>query len=242
MMSVNEWTAAVAWGAGEALVMEEVKVDPPQRLEVRLRILFTSICHTDLSAWKGEVLFIFSIISFLLLLLLLLLISDVFCLERGSTSIPSNPWSWGGRVSRIIYLVDLIYCLLPNILIKQWTLLDGNTNYRIVESVGEGVEEMKAGDHVLPIFTGECGECRVCNRDGANLCERFRVDPMKKVMVSDGKTRFFTSKDNKPIFHFLNTSTFSEYTVIDSACVVKVDPLFPLEKMSLLSCGVSTGN
>lgn len=45
----------MAWGAGEALVMEDVKVDPPQRLEVRLRILFTSICHTDLSAWKGEV-------------------------------------------------------------------------------------------------------------------------------------------------------------------------------------------
>ena len=46
--------AAVAWGAGEPLVMEDVKVDPPQRLEVRIRILFTSICHTDLSAWKGE--------------------------------------------------------------------------------------------------------------------------------------------------------------------------------------------
>ncbi|KAG7658441.1 NAD(P)-binding domain superfamily [Arabidopsis suecica] len=174
--------AAVAWGAGEPLVMEDVKVDPPQRLEVRLRILFTSICHTDLSAWKGE------------------------------------------NEAQRAY---------PRIL--------GHEAAGIVESVGEGVEELKAGDHVLPIFTGECGECRVCKRDGANLCERFRVDPMKKVMVTDGKTRFFTSKDNKPIYHFLNTSTFSEYTVIDSACVLKVDPLFPLEKISLLSCGVSTG-
>ncbi|ESQ28876.1 hypothetical protein EUTSA_v10023526mg [Eutrema salsugineum] len=174
--------AAVAWRAGEDLVMEDVKVDPPQRLEVRLRILFTSICHTDLSAWKGE---------------------------------------------------NMAQQAYPRIL--------GHEAAGIVESVGEGVENIQAGDHVLPIFTGECGECRVCKRDGANLCERFRVDPMKKVMVSDGKTRFFTSKDNKPIFHFLNTSTFSEYTVIDSACVVKVDPLFPLEKMSLLSCGVSTG-
>ncbi|KAG2259304.1 hypothetical protein Bca52824_078598 [Brassica carinata] len=174
--------AAVAWGAGEALVMEDVKVDPPQRLEVRLRILFTSICHTDLSAWKGE------------------------------------------NEAQQAY---------PRIL--------GHEAAGIVESVGEGVEDMKAGDHVLPIFTGECGDCRVCKRDGANLCERFRVDPMKKVMVGDGKTRFFTSKDNKPIYHFLNTSTFSEYTVVDSACVVKVDPRFPLEKMSLLSCGVSTG-
>ncbi|CAE5962143.1 unnamed protein product [Arabidopsis arenosa] len=158
--------AAVAWGAGEPLVMEDVKVDPPQRLEVRLRILFTSICHTDLSAWKGE------------------------------------------NEAQRAY---------PRIL--------GHEAAGIVESVGEGVEEMKAGDHVLPIFTGECGDCRVCKRDGANLCERFRVDPMKKVMVTDGKTRFFTSKDNKPIYHFLNTSTFSEYTVIDSACVLKVDPL-----------------
>ncbi|VVA93445.1 unnamed protein product [Arabis nemorensis] len=174
--------AAVAWGAGEVLVMEDVRVDPPQRLEVRLRILFTSICHTDLSAWKGE------------------------------------------NEAQQAY---------PRIL--------GHEAAGIVESVGEGVEEMKAGDHVLPIFTGECGECRVCKREGANQCERFRVDPMKKVMVSDGKTRFFTAKDNTPIFHFLNTSTFSEYTVIDSACIVKVDPLFPLEKMSLLSCGVSTG-
>jgi alcohol dehydrogenase len=174
--------AAVAWGAGEPLVMEDVKVDPPQRLEVRIRILFTSICHTDLSAWKGE------------------------------------------NEAQRAY---------PRIL--------GHEAAGIVESVGEGVEEMMAGDHVLPIFTGECGDCRVCKRDGANLCERFRVDPMKKVMVTDGKTRFFTSKDNKPIYHFLNTSTFSEYTVIDSACVLKVDPLFPLEKISLLSCGVSTG-
>jgi alcohol dehydrogenase len=47
--------AAVAWGPGEPLVMEEVQVDPPQKMEVRIKILFTSICHTDLSAWLGEV-------------------------------------------------------------------------------------------------------------------------------------------------------------------------------------------
>lgn len=52
-MSMNE--AAVAWGPGQPLVMEEVCVDPPQKMEVRIKILFTSICHTDLSAWKGEV-------------------------------------------------------------------------------------------------------------------------------------------------------------------------------------------
>ncbi|KAG6407715.1 hypothetical protein SASPL_130712 [Salvia splendens] len=73
-----------------------------------------------------------------------------------------------------------------------------------------------------------------------NLCEKFRVDTTKSTMASDGKCRFST-EEGKPIFHFLNTSTFSEYTVVDSACVVKIDHEASLKKMSLLSCGVSTG-
>ena len=111
---------------------------------------------------------------------------------------------------------------------------------RIVESVGEGVEDMKKGDHVIPFFQGQCGNCICCRNEKTNLCQRFGVNPLKSVMVNDGKTRFST-KDGNPIFHFLNTSTFSEYSVLDSACVVKIDPDAPLEKMSLLSCGVSTG-
>ncbi|KAF5818770.1 putative alcohol dehydrogenase [Helianthus annuus] len=59
-------------------------------------------------------------------------------------------------------------------------------------------------------------------------------------MRNDGKTRFLT-QDGKPIYHFLNTSTFSEYTVIDSACVVKINPIAPLNKMTLLSCCLPTG-
>jgi alcohol dehydrogenase len=59
-------------------------------------------------------------------------------------------------------------------------------------------------------------------------------------MEHDGKCRFST-KDGEPIFHFLNTSTFTEYNVLDSACVVKIDPNAPLKKMTLLSCGISTG-
>lgn len=110
----------------------------------------------------------------------------------------------------------------------------------MIESVGEGVEDMKAGDHVVPIFNGECGDCVYCKSKKSNLCEKYRVNPLKSVMLSDGKCRFST-KDGKPIFHFLNTSTFSEYTVVDSACVVKIDPNASLKKMTLLSCGVSTG-
>ncbi|KAL6979389.1 alcohol dehydrogenase [Sarracenia purpurea var. burkii] len=173
--------AAVAWSPGEPLVIEEVCVDPPQKMEVRLKILFTSICHTDLSAWKGE------------------------------------------NESQRVY---------PRIL--------GHEASGIIESVGEGVADLKEGEHVIPIFNGECGECAYCKREKTNLCEKFRVNPLKSVMGNDGKSRFST-KDGKPIFHFLNTSTFSEYTVLDSACVVKIQPHAPLKKMTLLSCGVSTG-
>ncbi|EOY23863.1 hypothetical protein QUC31_008471 [Theobroma cacao] len=173
--------AAVAWGPGQPLVMEDVQVAPPQQMEVRVKILFTSICHTDLSAWKGE------------------------------------------NEAQRAY---------PRIL--------GHEASGIVESVGEGVEDMKKGDHVIPIFQGQCGNCICCRNEKTNLCQRFGVNPLKSVMVNDGKTRFST-KDGNPIFHFLNTSTFSEYTVLDSACVVKIDFEAPLETMSLLSCGVSTG-
>ncbi|GJR76609.1 alcohol dehydrogenase-like 4 protein [Tanacetum coccineum] len=111
---------------------------------------------------------------------------------------------------------------------------------RVVESVGEGVDDMKEGDHVLTIFNGECGECAYCKSKTTNLCAKFRVNPQESVMRNDGKTRFLT-QDGKPIYHFLNTSTFSEYTVMDSACVVKIDPKAPLNKMTLLSCCLSTG-
>ncbi|CAA2955525.1 alcohol dehydrogenase-like 4 [Olea europaea subsp. europaea] len=111
---------------------------------------------------------------------------------------------------------------------------------RVVESVGGGVTDLKAGDHVIPIFNGECGHCVYCKSENTNLCDKFRVNPFKCVMLNDGKCRFST-KDGNPIFHFLNTSTFSEYTVLDSACVVKIDPKAPLNRMVLLSCCFSTG-
>ncbi|KAL2658791.1 hypothetical protein AAZV13_03G046300 [Glycine max] len=112
--------------------------------------------------------------------------------------------------------------------------------------VGEGVSDMKEGDLVVPIFNGECGDCKYCKCEKTNKCERFGVDPMKKVMASDGATRFSTM-DGKPIFHFLNTSTFTEYTVVDSACVVKIhvdgngELNHHIKRLTLLSCGVSSG-
>lgn len=113
---------------------------------------------------------------------------------------------------------------------------------RIVESVGEGVTDVREGDRVVPIFNGECGECECCKCPKTNICTNFGVNPMKAVMAGDGTSRF-TNKEGKPIYHFLNTSTFSQFTVVDSACVVKIDSDDShLKKMTLLSCGVSTGN
>jgi alcohol dehydrogenase len=118
--------------------------------------------------------------------------------------------------------------------------------HRVVESVGDGVQDLVPGDHVIPIFTGECRECVYCGSDKTNLCGTYRVDPLKSTMVSDNGTRFSvvdaSSGDRRPVYHFLNTSTFTEYTVIDAACAVKINPKAPLEKMYLLSCGISTGN
>ncbi|KAL8090738.1 hypothetical protein AgCh_039981 [Apium graveolens] len=129
--------AAVAWGPGLPLVVEEIWVEPPREMEVRIKILFTSICHTALSAWKGE----------------------------------------------------------------------------------------NEAQRVYPRIFGH---------------EASGVNALKSVMVNDGKTRFFT-KEGRPIYHFLNTSTFSEYSVIDSGCVVKIHPKASLKSMTLLSCCLSTG-
>lgn len=110
----------------------------------------------------------------------------------------------------------------------------------VVESVGEGVLDLKPGDHVLPVFMGECGECPHCKSEESNMCDLLRINPARGVMLSDGNSRF--SINGKPINHFLGTSTFSQYTVAHSDCVVKINPTAPLDKVCILSCGISTGS
>ncbi|KAG5224172.1 hypothetical protein OIU76_025081 [Salix suchowensis] len=171
--------AAVAWEAGKPLVMEEVDVAPPQAMEVRVKILFTSLCHTDVYFWEA----------------------------KGQTP------------------------LFPRIF--------GHEAGGIVESVGEGVTDLEPGDHVLPVFTGECKECRHCKSEESNMCDLLRINTDRGVMLNDGKSRF--SIRGQPIYHFVGTSTFSEYTVVHVGCLAKINPAAPLDKVCVLSCGISTG-
>ena len=99
--------------------------------------------------------------------------------------------------------------------------------------------EFEEGDHVLTLFTGECMTCRHCTSGKSNMCQVLGLE-RKGVMHSDQKTRF--SIKGKPIYHYCAVSSFSEYTVVHSGCALKVSSLAPLDKICLLSCGVSAGN
>ncbi|MGY3932104.1 alcohol dehydrogenase [Aeromonas encheleia] len=170
--------AAIAWGPGQPLSIEEVEVMPPQAGEVRVRIKATGVCHTDAFTLSGE-----------------------------------DP-------------EGVFPCIL------------GHEGGGIVESIGEGVTSVKVGDHVIPLYTPECGECKFCKSGKTNLCQKIRATQGKGLMP-DGTTRF--SKDGQPIYHYMGTSTFSEYTVLPEISIAKVDPAAPLEEVCLLGCGVTTG-
>ncbi|CAL5353567.1 unnamed protein product [Camellia sinensis] len=109
----------------------------------------------------------------------------------------------------------------------------------IVESVGEGVTEVKPGDHVIPCYQAECRECKFCKSGKTNLCGKVRAATGVGVMMTDRKSRF--SVNGTPIYHFMGTSTFSQYTVVHDVSVAKIDLNAPLEKVCLLGCGVPTG-
>ncbi|KAL8162368.1 hypothetical protein V2J09_013857 [Rumex salicifolius] len=172
--------AAVCRKAGEPLVIEEIEVAPPQAWEVRIKIICTSLCHSDVSFWK----------------------------------IDGGPLSAVGKIF-------------------------GHEAVGVVESVGENVEEMKAGDRVLPVFLPNCGECTDCASTRSNMCSKF-PDKYPNAMPRDPHGRF-KDADGHPLRHFLSVSSFTEYTVMDVTHVVKISPHIPVEKACLLSCGVTTG-
>uniref|UniRef100_A0A7C9ELG8 S-(Hydroxymethyl)glutathione dehydrogenase n=1 Tax=Opuntia streptacantha TaxID=393608 RepID=A0A7C9ELG8_OPUST len=172
--------AAVCRSGGQPLVIENIEVAPPKEWEVRIKILCTSLCHTDLTFWKME----------------------------------SGPFAAYPRIF-------------------------GHEAVGIVESVGEHVEEVKEGDTLVPVFFANCGECRDCKSTKSNICTKF-VEKHYNAMPRDAAGRFKDMK-GEPIHHFLFVSSFTEYTVVDVAHVVKIPPLMPIDKACLLSCGVSTG-
>jgi len=114
----------------------------------------------------------------------------------------------------------------------------GHEGGGIVVEVGEGVTSVQPGDHVIPLYTAECGVCKFCRSGKTNLCQAVRATQGKGVMP-DGTSRF--SYEGKPLFHYMGTSTFSEYTVCAEVSLAKIDPQAPLEKVCLLGCGVTTG-
>lgn len=114
----------------------------------------------------------------------------------------------------------------------------GHEGAGIVESVGEGVTAFKAGDHVIPLYTPQCKECKFCLNKKTNLCQKIRLTQGRGVMP-DGTSRF-TAK-GKQLFHFMGCSTFSEYTVVAEISLCKINEKAPLEKVCLLGCGIPTG-
>ncbi|WP_447926680.1 MULTISPECIES: S-(hydroxymethyl)glutathione dehydrogenase/class III alcohol dehydrogenase [unclassified Vreelandella] len=114
----------------------------------------------------------------------------------------------------------------------------GHEGAGIVQEVGEGVTSLKPGDHVIPLYTAECGKCKFCLSGKTNLCSSVRATQGKGVMP-DGTSRF--SLDGQKLHHYMGTSTFSEYTVVPEVSLAVVSKEAPMDKICLLGCGVTTG-
>ncbi|MBD8526098.1 S-(hydroxymethyl)glutathione dehydrogenase/class III alcohol dehydrogenase [Pseudomarimonas arenosa] len=114
----------------------------------------------------------------------------------------------------------------------------GHEGGGIVVEVGEGVTSVKPGDHVIPLYTAECGQCKFCTSGKTNLCQAVRATQGRGAMP-DGTSRF--SYNGQPLYHYMGTSTFSEYTVVAEVSLAKINPEAPLGKVCLLGCGVTTG-
>ncbi|KAL1542891.1 8-hydroxygeraniol oxidoreductase-like [Salvia divinorum] len=166
--------AVVAWKQSEALKVEEVEVDPPNSTQVRIKMLYASICHTDITCW--------------------------IC----STDITRFP------------------------------LIPGHEGAGVIESVGEEVKDLKVGDTVMILYVGECGECWNCASGKTNLCSRYPL-----IISDDGTSRIYAK--GQRIYRMFSSSTWSEYAVVESNYVVKVDPRMPLSHACLLTCGFTTG-
>ncbi|KAM4049023.1 alcohol dehydrogenase 1 [Anomaloglossus baeobatrachus] len=120
----------------------------------------------------------------------------------------------------------------------KFPVILGHEAAGIVESVGEGVTDLQPGDKVIPLFVPQCGKCRCCVNPDSNVCYKNDIGKYNGVLLDN--TSRFTYK-GKPIHHFVSTSTFTEYTVVDDIAVAKIHQDAPLEKVCLIGCGFSTG-
>lgn len=176
--------AAVAWGPKEQLKVETITVDPPKAGEVRMKVNFTGVCHTD-------------------------------------------AYTLGGHDPEGLFPVIL-----------------GHEGCGTVESVGEGVDHVKPGDVVIPLYTAQCRDCKFCKNPKTNLCQKVRATQGagKNAVVfldfklsSQGKMPDGTSRfkcGDKELFHFMGCSTFSEYTVVAGVSVCAVNPQAPQVKFT----------
>jgi S-(hydroxymethyl)glutathione dehydrogenase / alcohol dehydrogenase len=114
----------------------------------------------------------------------------------------------------------------------------GHEGAGIVVEVGAGVSSVKKGDHVIPLYTPECRQCKSCLSRKTNLCTAIRATQGKGVMP-DGTSRFHMGKD--VVYHYMGCSTFSNYTVLPEIAVAKIREDAPFEKVCYIGCGVTTG-
>ncbi|MGB0386707.1 MAG: Zn-dependent alcohol dehydrogenase [Ardenticatenaceae bacterium] len=163
--------AAVCYEFGKPLVVEEVRLDPPQAGEVKVKLAACAICHSDIHHMEG---------------------------------------AWGSPLPAIY----------------------GHEAAGVVEEVGPGVTLAKPGDHVVVTLIRSCGRCYFCTQGRPDICEtKFPLDEKGRIY----------SKEGQPIFQSMRTGAFAEYVVVEQSQVVPVPKDMPLDRASLLACGVITG-
>ncbi len=114
----------------------------------------------------------------------------------------------------------------------------GHEGAGVVEAIGEGVASVKPGDHVVTLFSPECGQCVHCTSGKTNICLAIR-EQQGKGYLPDGTPRL--SRNGEPLRHFMGTSTFAEYAVMPEIALAKADPRAPFESICILACGATTG-
>jgi len=114
----------------------------------------------------------------------------------------------------------------------------GHEGAGVIVDVGPGVTSLKKGDHVIPLYTPECRQCDYCTSGRTNLCQAIR-ETQGAGLMPDGSSRFSLGSDK--VFHYMGTSTFSNYTVVPEIALAKIREDAPFDKVCYIGCGVTTG-